>query len=503
MTIGSSVSIALRALSRNKLQTALTTIGMTIGVATVLTMIALGSGAEAAIEQQVRAAGMNLIVVTAGNYKAKTEDDGGGVVDHQARWDADPRVRQGGRRPVFSPEPSALSPRVVLAGFHPEDDPMEKHDHPTARQRLGDTEAGLGMAATLTPADAEAIRKLRGVQYVSEGIHENIHLTAGDKRWFTRYHGGDVSLPSIRRSWTFTSGRFFTAREQSKQAPVVVLGAFVAQKLYGDVNPVGQQIMLWKQPFQVVGVVGSSSFMMTPAAGDDQFDAIYIPFTTIHRILNLSKLNDITITAASTGEVTRVSKDVTELLRARHGISMTRPDDFTVATQARQSLAKGGLRPDVARAVVGNVGGLEKVTLEQLGRTLDRATKTMTALLGSIAAVSLVVGGIGIMNIMLLSVTERTREIGIRRAVGARAGDVLRQFLVEAIALSVIGGLAGILLGAVASGIIAQMLRWSTSISPASVALSFAVAAAVGVFFGYYPARQASRLDPIESLRFE
>ena len=519
MTIGSSVSIALRALSRNKLQTALTTIGMTIGVATVLTMIALGTGAEAAIEQQVRAAGMNLIVVTAGNYKAKTEDDGGGVVDHQA----DARAYQcgAGLQPCAAPfrsvhalrhsraavgtAPSSQfpGPDVILAGFHPEDDPMEKHDHPTARQRLGDVEAGLGAAATLTPADAEAIRGLPGVQFVSEGIHENVHAVAGDKKWFTRLHGGDVELPSIRRSWTFGAGRFFTAREQSRLAPVVVLGAFAAQKLFGDANPVGQRVVLWQQPFQVVGVVGSGSWMVAPAAGDDQFDAVYVPFTTIHKLLNLSKLNDITITAASTGEVTRVSKDVTELLRARHRIGMKDPDDFTVATQARQSLARGGLRPDVARAVVGNVGGLEKVTLEQLGRTLDRATKTMTALLGSIAAVSLIVGGIGIMNVMLLSVTERTREIGLRRAVGARAGDVLRQFLAEAIALSVIGGLAGIALGAAASGVIAQMLRWSTSISLASIAVSFAVAAAVGVFFGYYPARQASRLDPIESLRYE
>jgi putative ABC transport system permease protein len=499
MSIGSSLTIALRALSRNKLQTALTTIGMTIGVATVLTMIALGTGAEAAIEQQVRAAGMNLIVVTAGNYKAKTEDDGGGVVDHQARGrvGADPRVRPG--RHAGRP----LQDDVVLAGFHPEDDPMEKHDHPTARQRLGDVEAGLGAAATLTPADADAIRQLRGVQFVSEGIHENVHASAGDRKWFTRLHGGDVELPSIRRSWTFTAGRFFSAREQSRLAPVVVLGAFAAQKLFGDAKPIGREILLWKQPFQVVGVVGSGSWMVAPSAGDDQFDAVYVPFTTIHKLLNLSKLNDITITAAATGEVTRVSKDVTELLRVRHRIGMKDPDDFTVATQARQSLARGGLRPDVARAVVGNVGGLEKVTLEQLGRTLDRATKTMTALLGSIAAVSLLVGGIGIMNIMLLSVTERTREIGIRRAVGARAGDVLRQFLAEAIALSVIGGLAGIALGAAASGVIAQMLKWSTSISPASIALSFAVAAGVGVFFGYYPARQASRLDPIESLRYE
>ncbi len=483
MTIGSSLGIAFRALSRNKLQTALTTVGMTIGVATVLTMIALGTGAQTAIEQQVRAAGMNLIVVKAGNYKTKTEDDVGGVVDHQA----------------------AIAPRsrVLLASFHPEDDPMEKHDHPTSRQRLGDVEAGLGAAATLTPADAEAIRGLRGVQYVSEGIHENVHAIAGDKRWFTRLHGGDTDLPSIKRSWTFPYGRFFTEREQSRRAPAVVLGSFAAQKLFGDTNPIGRQVFLWKQPFQVVGVVSSGSWMVTAAAGDDQFDALYVPFTTIHQLLNLSKLNDISITAASTGDVTRVANDVTELLRARHRIAQNAPDDFTVVTQARQSLAKGGLRPDVARAVVGNVGGLEKVTLAQLGRTLDRAMKTMTALLASIAAVSLIVGGIGIMNIMLLSVTERTREIGIRRAVGARARDVLRQFLVEAVALSVIGGVAGIALGALASGIIAQILRWSTALSPLSIALSFAVAAAVGVFFGYYPARQASRLDPIESLRYE
>jgi putative ABC transport system permease protein len=510
VSVWSSFRIALRALARNKLQTALTTIGMTIGVATVLTMIALGTGAEAAIQQQVRAAGMNLIVVTAGNYKTKTEDDGGGVVDHQARtddgrWDVVQAFRPARRADlkVRTTSGGVTAPDVVLAGFHPEDDPMEKHDHPTARQRLGDTEAGLGAAATLTPADAEAIRALRGVQFVSEGIHENVHASAGDKRWFTRLHGGDVELPSIRRSWTFTAGRFFSAREQSRRAAVVVLGAFAAEKLFGDANPVGRQVLLFKQPFEVVGVVGSGSWMVAPSAGDDQFDAIYVPFTTIHQLLNLSKLTDITITAASTGEVTSVSKEVTALLRARHGIGMKDPDDFTVATQARQSLARGGLRPDVARAVVGNVGGLEKVTLEQLGRTLDRATKTMTALLGSIAAVSLIVGGIGIMNIMLLSVTERTREIGIRRAVGARAGDVLRQFLVEAIALSVIGGLAGIVLGAAASGIIGQMLRWSTSLSSAAVALSFAVAAGVGVFFGYYPARQASRLDPIESLRYE
>src|SRR5206468_12820287 len=194
------------------------------------------------------------------------------------------------------------------------------------------------------------------------------------------------------------------------------------------------------------------------------------------------------ITAASTGEVPRIAREVTELLPARHRIAAADPDDFTLTTQARRALASGGLRPDVARAVVGNVSGLEKVTLEQLGRTLDRAMRTMTALLGSIAAVSLIVGGIGIMNIMLLSVTERTQEIGLRRAVGARAGDVLRQFLAEATVLSAAGGLAGIIVGEAASGMVARLLHWSTAVSPTAILVSFAVAAAIGMFFGYYPA---------------
>ena len=195
MSIGSSLAIAVKALGRHRLQTALTMLGMTIGVAAVLTMIALGRGAEAAIEQQVRAAGMNLVVVTAGNYKLKTEDDFGGVVDHQARLGAR--------------EPRATSDelRVVPVLFHPENDPMEKHDHPTASQRLGDLEAGLGAAATLTSDDADAIRRLGGVQYVAEGVHQNAHVVNGAKRWFTRLNGTDVQLPLIRRTAIFLRPR--------------------------------------------------------------------------------------------------------------------------------------------------------------------------------------------------------------------------------------------------------------------------------------------------------
>src|SRR5438094_5058273 len=380
---------------------------------------------------------------------------------------------------------------------------MESHDHPTARQRLGDSEAGLGSAATLTSADAEAIRRIRGVQYVAEGLHQNVHVAADAKRWFTRLHGTDLQLPLIRRAWTFPNGRFFSAREQSRAEQVVVLGAVAAERLFGGENPAGRSVSIWKQPFRVVGVVTTASWMVAPAPGDDQFDAVYIPFTTVHRLLNLAKLNDITITAASTGEVSPIMSEVTRLLRVRHGIGDEKPDDFTVTTQARQALARGGLRPDVARAVVGNVSGLEKVTLEQLGRTLDRATRTMTALLAGIAAVSLIVGGIGIMNIMLLSVTERTREIGIRRAVGARARDVRAQFVAEALTLSVSGGFIGVALGVVASMTLGRYLRWSTTFSPGAVLLAVGVAAAVGIFFGWYPAKQAAAVDPIQSLRYE
>jgi putative ABC transport system permease protein len=501
MPTRSSLAIAFRALRRNRLQTSLTIAGMTIGVAAVLTMIAIGTGAETAIDDQIRAAGMNLIVVTAGNYKVKATDDfGGGAVEPSAalRRRDEPTLRSA----IWDPR----RPAPVRLVFHPEDDPMEKHDHPTARQRLGDSEAGLGSAATLTAPDADAIRGIRGVQYVAEGLHQNVHVKAGDKRWFTRLHGTDLQLPLIRRAWTFRSGRFFNAGEQSRAEQVIVLGSVAAQKVFGpgtDDNPVGRDVMIWNQPFRVVGVVTTTSWVVAPAPGDDQFDAVYIPFNTVHRLLNLAKLNDITITAASTGDVSRIMSDVTNLLRARHKIGDRNADDFAVTTQARQALARGGLRPDVARAVVGNVAGLEKVTLEQLGKTLDRATRTMTALLAGIAAVSLLVGGIGIMNIMLLSVTERTREIGIRRAVGARARDVRSQFVLEAVALSVAGGIIGVIAGLAAARGLSQYLRWSTTISPGAVLLSVGVAAAVGIFFGWYPAKQAAGLDPIQSLRYE
>jgi len=311
-------------------------------------------------------------------------------------------------------------------------------------------------------------------------------------------------MPSIKRGWTLADGRFFTRREQEKAEQVLVIGQIVADKLFGPgVKAVGQHVTLWNQPFEVVGVITSATWVVQPAPGDDQFDAVYMPYTTTHRLLNLSKLNDITITAASSGEVTKLARDITTLLRKRHGIGDNAPDDFTVLSQATKALTTGGLPPSVARAVAGNVAQLEKVTLEQLATTLERASRTMTWLLAAVAAVSLVVGGIGIMNITLLSVTERTREIGLRLAVGARTRDVMRQFLVEAVAISLAGGVTGIIVGVIAAVMIARTLNWATVVSPLSVVLAFGVAALVGVFFGWYPAKRASQLDPIVALRHE
>ncbi len=514
MSIAESFVVALKALKKNGLRSCLTLLGITIGVGAVLTMIAVGNGARASIEDQVTAAGMNIITITAGNYQMKGEEQGGGVADHQAAYRR-PRFREPGRDVVAfdrAAAPARLRParyddadrpafRLIA---HPEDDPMEKHNHPTARERLGDSAAGLGAAATLTLDDARAIRKaIAGVQYVASGVHESARVTRGDRRWFTRLHGTEPDMPRIRRSWSLAHGRFFSDAELNGSRQVIVLGSIVAERLFGAaVDPVGDEVRLWNQPFTIVGVIASNSWATAGVVGDDQFDAIYVPVTTVQTLLNLTKLNTITVTSTSVATTTRVSRDVTKLLRARHGIGEEAPDDFVVRTQASTALGKG-INPQIARAIAGNVPGLEQVTLEQLSTTLEKSSRTMTALLASVAAVSLLVGGIGVMNIMLLSVTERTREIGLRMALGARPRDVMLQFLAEAVTLSLAGGVIGIFVGLAASGGVRQLLRWSAVISPAAIAAAIVVAAGVGIFFGLYPARQAARLAPIDALRFE
>jgi putative ABC transport system permease protein len=404
MSIFMTLLIALKALNRNKMRTMLTMLGMIIGVGAVITMVALGKGAQSTIEEQVKAAGTNLITVMAGNFT-----QGG--------------VRQGG-----------------------------------------------GMSTTLTPDDAAALRQVPGVQYLAAGVNSRAQLIAGNQNWSSQIQGTDVDLPLIR-NWPTKFGSFFTAQDVATAQKVAVLGQTVSDNLFGpDVDPTGQIIRVKNQPFKVLGVMapkGSTGF------GQDQDDAVYVPYTTVQKKLQgIQHINNISI-SAETPETAVVSAAITEALRARHKLMGSDPDDFMVRTQ------------------------------EEMASVRTETTRTMTTLLAAIAGVSLLVGGIGIMNIMLVSVTERTREIGLRMAIGARGKDVLMQFLVEAVVLSLFGGLLGIGMGYGLSAAAEKFLQWPTSIPPNAIAMAFGFAAGTGVFFGFYPAKKAAGLDPIEALRFE
>ena len=425
--------IALRALGRNVLRTLLTMLGIVIGVAAVMAMVALGNGAQAAVEAEMRSAGANLIFVTSGNY-----------------------TRGGDAMKIAS---------------------------------------GLGAATTLTPADAEAIDGVPAVAYRAASVSDRAFVSQGTARHFGRIQGTDVGFPFLY-DWRFDAGQFFTAADVANAAPVAVLGRAIAERLFGEADrAVGQAVDIKQQRFTVVGV--------TASAAADQSETAFVPYTTLQRLLNITHLHGVVVGTHEAGDASRAAADITRLLRSRHGLEGSgRPDDFTVATQAGQAITKG-LYTSVAAFALANMPNLDKVTLEEMQGALSRANSTMTALLAGIATVSLIVGGIGIMNIMLVAVTERTREIGVRRAVGARSRDVLVQFLVEAVALSMVGGLAGIGLGFVTSAGIERLLEWPTRVSPAAVGLAFSIAVGVGVFFGYYPARKASRLDPIDALRYE
>ena len=493
MSLRKSSAIAIRSLRRNRLQTILTTVGMMIGVGTVVVMIAVGSGAQSSIRAQVRAAGMNVIQVNSGNYKMPQQWTSQGEAEEPAAWSPQtqhPKLHDG----VFRPAAPITARRIQSK---PQDNPIQ------SLETGPDSRGGLGGATTLTLDDAAAVAAVRGVQTVSGGMHDNANIAAGDSSWLTLLRGEEVSLIRIRRAWILTHGRFFTDAENTHADRVVVLGSVAAEHIFGTRNPVGESVTLRDLSFKVIGVVASGSWMVPASPGDGQFDAAYIPVKTMQQLMGRSNLDSLTLSTESAGDVVRVTKDVTALLRSRHHLGPSTPDDFTVVSQARHAIARGGMRTDISRAMMGNAANLDHVTLEQLSKTLEHASRTMAILLASIATVSLIVGGIGIMNIMLLAVTERTREIGIRRAVGAESADVMRQFLFEALYLSLSGGILGVAVGVVASFATARYSGWSVDVSLLSVILAFTVSAAIGVAFGYYPAQQASRVSPMTSLRYE
>jgi putative ABC transport system permease protein len=475
----------MRTLGRNRLRSALTLLGVTIGVAVVITMVAVGTGARISIEQHVKAAGTNQITVVAGNYMRIADDYGSDVIESGGAETSEDGLRGLGGGSGMSNSPSA--------GGRSKDDWWPGRG---ISPRL----PGRGAAQTLTVQDAEAIaRDVPGVSFRSPGVTETAVVRAGGSTAFVRLQGSDADLASIR-VLTPQGGRFFTRRQVDAREKVAVLSSTASDKLFGTgVQSVGQTIEVRKHQFTVVGVVGRAGGF----GRGDAFDEIFVPYTALQDVLKIGYLHNVLLSVEMAGESSRVSQDIVRLLRSRHQLGSDDPDDFTVKPQARDAVVGKGLNPMLARAVMGSVVGLDKVTLEDMARTLERSSRTMTVLLSSVAAVSLLVGGIGIMNIMLVSVTERTREIGLRMALGARSRDVLIQFLAEAITLSMTGGVVGILLGVAASGSVGRFLRWATVISPASIAIAAGVAAAVGIFFGFYPARQASQLDPIDALRYE
>jgi len=478
MELLSTVQLALRAIGRNRLRSALTLLGITIGVAVVIVMVAIGTGAQRAIERQVRAAGANLVTVSAGNYSPGDLDPSSGDVSETGELAGGAGVSSSTAAHKATPSSGwagmAVSPRVP----------------------------GRGASTKLSVEDSQAVAtQVSGVRAVAPGMNESAVMWNGTTSMFGRLHGTDAVLADMR-GLTMRSGRFLTSSDVTSQANVIVLTPSVASKLFAPgVEVVGQSIRIRQTQFTVVGVVDKSAGL-GPATGAS-LDEVYAPYSAVQRLLNMNYLQSVSVFVDQAGESTRIAADVTKLLRARHTLGATDPDDFTVRTQARDAINGKGVNPLLARAVAGSVVNLDEVTLAEIASSLERSSRTMTALLASVASVSLLVGGIGIMNIMLVSVTERTREIGLRMALGARGRDVLVQFLVEAITLSTLGGLVGVVIGVVGSGSIGRMLRWATVISPASVVIAVGVAALVGIFFGFYPARQASRLDPIDALRFE
>jgi putative ABC transport system permease protein len=400
-------AIALRALRRNKLRSGLTSLGIIIGVASVVAMLAVGNGARASIEGQVAALGQHLLAVFAGSSRA------GGV------------------------------------------------------------NAGAGSASTLTVGDAEAVaREVLDVVAVSPEVTKPAQAVANGRNWSTTLAGESEDYLEIR-DWPLAAGAMFTDRDVRTAAKVAVLGSKTANELFGPLDPIGQTVRIGTIPFVITGVLTSKGAGIG-GGGQNQDDRIIVPYTTaMRRITGDQYLRSFNVQVASSADMKAVQNEIVALLRQRHSLAPDHADDFNIFNQ------------------------------QEIADTANTITGIITLLLGSIGSISLLVGGIGIMNIMLVSVTERTREIGIRMAVGARPGIVQLQFLLEAMLLSVIGGGIGVLLGVGIARLVQALANFTPVVSASSIALAFGVSCAIGMFFGFYPARKAARLDPIEALRYE
>jgi putative ABC transport system permease protein len=398
------LKVGMKAIARNKMRSTLTALGIIIGVACVIAMIAVGGGAQAAVQAQINSLGSNFLMIFPGV------------------------ATQSGAR-IFTGQ------------------------------------------STITEDDVAAVKsECPAVAYVSPSVRSGAQVVAGTMNWGTSIQGVGVDWPFVR-SWNVEKGAFFGDSEVRSSAKVAVLGSTVANELFPDGNAVDQMIRIKNIPFRVVGVLETKG---GSTMGQDQDDTVIAPYTTVMKLIKRTvKIDMFMVSAASRFDVDEAQKEIEALLRQRHRIQPGQDSDFMIRSQ------------------------------QEIAQTADQTSRQMSALLAAIASISLLVGGIGIMNIMLVSVTERTREIGIRMAIGAKGRDILTQFLIEALSLSVAGGAIGIALGIGTSRFLAWKQRWPIVLSPAAILLAFGFSAAIGIFFGFYPAQKASRLDPIEALRYE
>lgn len=403
-----ALRIALRALRINKMRSFLTMLGIIIGIAAVIAMMAVGTGASYVISQQIASIGSNILLVLPGS------------------------MTSGGLR------------------------------------------TGSGGVQTLKAADGKALMQdCPSVELAASVIRSSGQVVYGNQNWSTLLMGSTTELFEIRE-WPVSSGRLFNESDNDGAAKVCVIGSSIVQYLFGDEDPIGRMIRIKKVPFTVVGVLESKG--QSPQ-GTDQDDVIFVPLRTAQRKLVGSQFPDtvgsILVKARSEELLPKAEEEVNALLRQRHRIGGGKESDFSVRN------------------------------LSEILAVAEQSSKAMSLLLGAVASISLIVGGIGIMNIMLVSVTERTREIGIRMAIGARKNDILMQFLTEAVLLTLLGGVLGIMLGAGGAAAVSRMLSWPTLISAGSITIAVIFSGAVGVFFGFYPARKAAALNPIEALRYE
>ena len=335
----------------------------------------------------------------------------------------------------------------------------------------GGVRHGIGSVQTLTVDDTTAIeRECPSVAIAEPGVRTGAQLVYGNQNWFSSIQGSGSNLPIVR-AWAVGKGAYFTEEDVKAGTKVVVLGATVVENLFGDANPVGEIIRLKGIPFKVIGVLDRKGGSMM---GQDQDDIVCMPYTTAQkRLMGITYIQTVMVSAISPAHIDQAIDEITQLLRQRHRIGRGQDDDFMIRSQ------------------------------QEIASTATQMTGVLTMLLGAIASVSLLVGGIGIMNIMLVSVTERTREIGVRRALGARRKDIRTQFLIESSLISGLGGAIGIAIGVMIARLVSRLGGWPTLVQPQIVLLAFFFAGVIGIFFGLYPAAKAARLDPIDALRYE